>query len=70
MLTLLALSQGKDVAANIQILPDGSVQFDEVLEDVLQGVIKKPVIRSFTHGRGKETESKDGDITYMTDMDG
>lgn len=63
------LIQGKDVATNIQILSRGSVQFDEVLDDLFQGVVKKPVIRSFTHGRGKESETKDGEITYMTDSD-
>ena len=52
------------------MLPPGSVRFDEVTGDVLQGVVKKPVIRSFTHGRGKETETKQGEITYMADMDG
>ncbi|XP_064387702.1 cold shock domain-containing protein E1-like [Halichondria panicea] len=62
--------QGKDVAANIQLLSAGSVQFDEVAGDFLQGVVKKPVIRSFTHGRGKETESTQGEVTYMEDMDG
>ncbi len=45
------------------------MQFDEVLDDLFQGVVKKPVIRSFTHGRGKESETKDGEITYMTDSD-
>ena len=58
------------MAANIQVLPPGSVRFDEVTGDVLQGVVKKPVIRSFTHGRGKETETKQGEITYMADMNG
>lgn len=46
--------QGKDVATQIKILPVGSVTFDDVSVEQFEGVIRSPVIRSFTHGRGKE----------------
>ena len=46
--------QGKEVATQIKILPDGSVTFDDVSMEQFEGVIRTPVIRSFTHGRGKE----------------
>ena len=45
--------QGKDVACQIKVLPHGTVSFDIIGEDEYQGVIRVPVIRSFTHGRGK-----------------
>ena len=45
--------QGKDVASQIKVLPHGTVSFDMIGEDEYKGVIQSPVIRSFTHGRGK-----------------
>ena len=64
------LLQGKEVATNIKILPPGSVLFDDVNSDQLRGAIKNPVIRSFTHGHGKEAEPTPGLIVYQSDMDG
>ena len=58
------------MATNIQILPPGSVQFDDVGADKLRGAVRNPVIRSFTHGRGKEAEPTPGSIVYQSDLDG
>ena len=38
----------------MEILPAGSVVFDSVSDEQYEGVVRKPMIRSFTHGRGKE----------------
>ena len=53
--------QGKEVATQLKVLPAGSVRFDDIGTDTLQGAVKKPVIRSFTHGRGKEV----GDVCVV-----
>ena len=58
------------MATHIRILPEGAVQFDEVSPDQLRGAVKNPVIRSFTHGRGKEAEPTPGLIVYQSEMDG
>lgn len=58
------------MATHIKILPPGSVQFDEVTSDQLRGAVKNPVIRSFTHGRGKEAEPTPGLIVYQSEMEG
>ena len=58
------------MATQINVLPPGTVQFDEVGSDQLQGAVKNPVIRSFTHGRGKEVEPTPGVIVSQLDMDG
>ena len=42
------------MATQLKVLPPGSVQFDDIGSDTLEGVIKKPLIRSFTHGHAKE----------------
>jgi cold shock CspA family protein len=60
--------QGKLVATQISVLPHGTVTFDSVSSDTREGVVKTPVIRSFTHGRGKEYESTIGEIIYQPDM--
>jgi cold shock CspA family protein len=62
--------QGKEVATQIKVLPSGSVQFDSVAEDMFQGAVRTPVIRSFTHGRGKELEPQPGELVYQSDGDG
>lgn len=62
--------QGKEVATQIKVLPMGSVVFDDVAQEELQGAVKQPVIRSFTHGRGKEPEPMPGQIIYQTDTGG
>ena len=62
--------QGKEVATQIKVLPPGSVEFDTIGQEVFQGAVKTPVIRSFTHGRGKEPEPIPGEIIYQSDMDG
>lgn len=62
--------QGKEVATLIKVLASGSVQFDTVGEEVFQGAVKTPVIRSFTHGRGKELEPLPGELVYQSDVDG
>ena len=67
---LVYLLQGKEVAAHIKVLPPGSVQFDDVGTEKLRGAIKNPVIRSFTHGRGKEAEPTPGLIVCQSEMDG
>ena len=41
----------------MEILPVGSVVFDSIGEEQYEGVVRKPMIRSFTHGRGKEVSS-------------
>ena len=63
-------TQGKEVATQIKVLPAGSVQFDTVGEEVFQGAVRTPVIRSFTHGRGKELEPLSGELVYQQDADG
>lgn len=62
--------QGKEVATQIKVLPAGSVQFDSVGEEVFQGAVRTPVIRSFTHGRGKELEPQPGELVYQSEADG
>ena len=62
--------QGKEVATQIKVLPMGSVVFDDVAGEKLQGAVKHPVMRSFTHGRGKESEPVSGQIIYQTDTGG
>ena len=62
--------QGKEVATQIKVLPLGTVQFDDISQDLLQGAVRQPVIRSFTHGRGKEQEAQPGEIVYHSDVDG
>ena len=42
------------MATQLKVLPPGSVQFDDIGSDTLEGVVKKPLIRSFTHGHAKE----------------
>eukprot|EP00731_Ephydatia_muelleri_P017162 Em0010g260a len=59
--------QGKEVATQLKVLPPGSVQFDDIGSDTLEGVIKKPLIRSFTHGHAKEIEPIPGQIIYISD---
>ena len=59
--------QGKDVATQLKVLPPGSVQFDDIGSDTLEGVVKKPLIRSFTHGHAKENEPIPGEIIYISD---
>ena len=66
---LLLFTQGKEVATQINVLPPGTVQFDEVASEKLQGAVKSPVIRSFTHGRGKEVEPTPGVIVSQLDRD-
>ena len=66
----LSSPQGKEVATQIKVLPPGSVLFDDVAEEDLQGAVRQPVIRSFTHGRGKEPEPIIGEIIYQNDIDG
>lgn len=56
--------QGKHVACQIKVLPHGTVSFDVIGEDQFEGVVKAPVIRSFTHGRGKVCEASEGKIIY------
>ena len=67
---LVFVSQGKEVASQIKVLPVGTVQFDDVSNDQYQGAVKLPVVRSFTHGRGKEQESTPGLIIYQSEVDG
>ena len=55
--------QDKEVTTQLKVLPAGSVRFDGIGTDTLQGAVKKPVIRSFIHERGKEEESIPGEIT-------
>ena len=62
--------QGKEVGTQIKILAAGSVQFDSVGEEIFQGAVHTPVIRSFTHGRGKEPEPLPGEIVYQSESDG
>lgn len=62
--------QGKEVASHIKVLPLGTVLFDDVSDDQFQGAVKQPVVRSFTHGRGKEHESTPGLIIYQSEVDG
>ena len=62
--------QGKEVASHIKVLPLGAVQFDDISGDQFQGAVKQPVVRSFTHGRGKEQESTPGIIIYQSEVDG
>lgn len=57
------------MATQINVLPPGTVQFDEVGSDELQGAVKHPVIRSFSHGRGKEAEPTAGMLVCQLDMD-
>ena len=52
------------------MLPLGAVQFDDISSDQLQGAVKQPVVRSFTHGRGKEQESTLGMVIYQSEVDG
>ena len=63
-------SQGKEVATQIKVLPSDSVQFDSVAEELFQGAVRTPVIRSFTHGRGKELEPQPGELVYQSEGDG
>jgi len=58
------------VATQINVLPPGTVLFDDIASELLQGAVKSPVIRSFTHGRGKEVEPTPGVIVSQLDMDG
>ena len=58
------------MASQIKILPLGSVQFDDISSDQFQGAVKQPVVRSFTHGRGKEQESIPGQLIYQSEVDG
>ena len=46
--------QGKKVATHVKVLPHGTVSFDDVSNEIHEGVVRTPVKRSFTHGRGKE----------------
>ena len=46
--------QGKKVATQVKVLPHGTVTFDNISTKIYEGVIRSPVKRSFTHGRGKE----------------
>jgi cold shock CspA family protein len=62
--------QGKEVATQIKVLPSDSVQFDSVAEELFQGAVRTPVIRSFTHGRGKELEPQPGELVYQSEGDG
>ena len=68
--SFLPPSKGKEVATQLKILPPGSVQFDDVATEEFQGAVKQPVIRSFTHGRGKEAEPITGEIIYQSDVEG
>ena len=65
--TFCISTQGKEVAVQIQVLSTGSVLFHTVSEDVFQGAVKTPVIRSFTHGRGKEPEPIPGEVVYQSE---
>ena len=68
---LLSISpQGKEVATQINVLYPGTVQFDEVGSEELQGAVKEPVIRSFSHGHGKEAEPTPGVLVCQLDMEG
>ena len=58
------------MATQIKVLEAGAVQFDSVSEEVFQGAVRTPVIRSFTHGRGKELEPKAGELVYQSESDG
>ena len=58
------------MATQIKVLPAGSVQFDRIGEEMFQGAVRTPVIRSFTHGRGKELEPKPGELVYQADVNG
>ena len=58
------------MATQIKVLAEGSVQFDAVGEEVFQGAVRSPVIRSFTHGRGKELEPQPGELVYQSETDG
>lgn len=51
---VIIFQQGKEVATQMELLPEGSVVFDSVSEEQYEGAVRKPMIRSFTHGRGKE----------------
>lgn len=62
--------QGKKVATHVKVLPHGSVSFDDVSNEIHEGVVRTPVKRSFTHGRGKELESTPGEIIYQPDLGG
>ena len=62
--------QGKEVATQIKILAPGTVRFDDIAEEELKGAVRHPVIRSFTHGRGKEAEPTPGEIIYQSEIDG
>ena len=58
------------MATQIKVLAAGSVQFDSVGEEEFQGAVRTPVIRSFTHGRGKELEPQPGELVYQSEGDG
>ena len=57
------------MASHIKVLPLGTVLFDDISADQFQGAVKLPVVRSFTHGRGKEQESTPGLIIYQSEVD-
>jgi cold shock CspA family protein len=62
--------QGKDVATQIRLLPPGTVNFDEVQEEVCRGVIRKPVQWVFNQKKNKIPSNDDGEILYQSTNDG
>ncbi len=63
---LIQNRQGKKVATQVKVLSHGTVTFDTVSSEIHEGVIRVPVKRSFTHGRGKEVRSTCGRLCLCT----